>query len=386
MFEIMALIALVVWLYLLTARGGFWLARPREERSPAPAPTAWPPVVAVIPARDEAGTIARCVRSVLGQNYPGSLQAVVVDDGSQDGTGTIAGEAAASIGAHDRLTVLQGRPLPPGWTGKVWAQKQGIDAALGRTPPPHYLLLTDADIDYEDGALKDLVARAENSRTVLTSLMVKLNCQSFAERCLIPAFVFFFQMLYPFAWVNAANRTTAAAAGGCMLLRADALAAAGGMESIRGALIDDCALARRLKTVGPIWLGLTRRVRSIRRYETFASIRKMITRSAYAELRYSWLRLSAATLGMALTFLLGPLLAIFGGGMAALLGLTAWGAMAAALQPTLRLYRLNPLWGAALPLIALTYTIWTIESALQYARGQGGAWKGRIQAAPRGAP
>jgi hopene-associated glycosyltransferase HpnB len=383
MIEIIALIVLAVWLYLLAARGGFWLAGQRDDRPELPGPTAWPTVTAVIPARDEAATIARCVKSVLGQNYPGVLQVVVVDDASQDDTGAIAGAAAASIGAQDRLTVLNGQPLPPGWTGKVWAQKQGVDAALAQTPPPKYLLLTDADIVYAAAALRRIVSRAENGPTVLTSVMARLNCESFAERCCIPAFVFFFQMLYPFAWVNRANR--AAAAGGCMLVRGEALAAAGGIETIRGALIDDCALARQMKKTGPIWLGLSTHVHSIRRYETFGPIRKMITRSAYAELRYSPLRLIAATLGMALTFLAGPLLAIFGSGKPAIIGLIAWGAMTVALQPTLRLYRLNPLWGLALPAIALAYMIWTVESALQYARGQGGAWKGRIQAAPRGA-
>jgi hopene-associated glycosyltransferase HpnB len=385
MFEIIALIAFATWLYLLAARGGFWRARERDDRPDVPGPTVWPPVTAVIPARDEATTIARCLQSVLGQDYPGALQAVVVDDGSNDGTGTIAGEAAAEIGARDRLTVLQGQPLPPGWTGKVWAQKQGVDVALGQSRKPKYLLLTDADIVYAPPALRRLVSRAENGPTVLTSVMAKLNCESVAERCFIPAFVFFFQMLYPFAWVNRRDHATAAAAGGCMLVRADALTASGGIEGIRGALIDDCALAKQLKPAGPMWLGLSTRVQSIRRYDGLGPIRKMITRSAYAELRYSPLRLIATTLAMAVTFLAGPLLAVFGSGTTALLSLATWGAMFIAFQPTLRLYGLNPLWGFALPAIALVYMIWTIESALQYARGRGGAWKGRIQAAPRGA-
>jgi hopene-associated glycosyltransferase HpnB len=385
MVEVFALFLIALWLYLLAARGGFWLAGQRDDRPELPGPAVWPPVTAVIPARDEAATIAHCLQSVLGQDYPGALEAVVVDDGSNDGTGTIAGEAAAAIGTRDRLIVLQGRPLPPGWTGKVWALKQGVDVALGQTRKPKYLLLTDADIVYAPQALRQLVSRAENGPTALTSVMAKLRCESFAERCLIPAFVFFFQMLYPFAWVNRRDRATAAAAGGCMLVRSDALIASGGIDAIRGALIDDCALAKQLKAVGPIWLGLSTRVQSIRRYVGFGPIRRMITRSAYAELRYSPLRLIATTLAMAVTFLAGPLLAVFGSGTAALLGLATWGAMFIAFQPTLRLYGLNPLWGLALPLIALAYMVWTIESALQYARGYGGAWKGRIQAAPRGA-
>lgn len=384
MVEVFALFVLALWLYLLTARGGFWLAGQRDDRPELPGPAVWPPLTAVIPARDEAVTIARCVRSVLGQDYPGKLDVIVIDDNSQDGTGTIAGEAAEAIGARDRLVVLQGRPLPPGWTGKVWALKQGVDFALTQTRKPKYLVLTDADIVYAPPALRRIVSRAENGPTVLTSVVARLHCESFAERCLIPAFVFFFQMIYPFAWVNRRERATAAAAGHCMLVRSDALARTGGIEAIRGALIDDCALAKRLKTVGPIWLGLSTRVQSIRR-DRFGSIRSMITRSAYAELRYSPLLLVAAIVAMAIAFLAGPLLAVFASGTAAWFGLAAWCAMAIAFQPTLRLYDLNPLWGLAVPLIALTYMIWTIESAVQYARGRGGAWKGRFQAAPRDA-
>jgi len=381
MLEIAAVFVLAVWLYLLAGRGGFWLAAERDDRpEPAP-PAAWPDIVAVIPARDEAASIGQTIRSLLGQDYPGALEAIVVDDGSQDGTAAIAAEAAA--GARERLTVLRGRPLPPGWTGKLWAVKQGIEAAGTRRPK--YLLLTDADIVYAPGVLKRLVARAEQGRTVLTSIMVKLRCASFAECSMIPAFVFFFQMLYPFAWVNRPDRATAAAAGGCMLVRADALAASGGIDGIRNALIDDCALAKQMQAVGPIWLGLSEHVASIRSYDGFGPIRRMVTRSAYAELGYSPLLLLGTTLGMALTFLAGPLLAIFAFGTPALLGAATWGLMFAAYQPTLRLYRLNPLWGLALPAIAFLYTLWTVESALQYARGQGGQWKGRVQAAPRGA-
>jgi hopene-associated glycosyltransferase HpnB len=385
MLEILALFVFALWLYLLAGRGGFWLASQRDDRPELAGPTVWPSVTAVIPARDEADSIARCLHSVLGQDYPGALEVVVIDDASQDGTGAIAREAAVNLDARDRLVVMGGRPLTPGWTGKVWALKQGVDFALAQIRKPKYLLLTDADIVYAPQALRRLVSRAENGPTVLTSVMAKLHCESFAERCLIPAFVFFFQMLYPFAWVNRRDHATAAAAGGCMLVRSEALNRAGGIDSIRDALIDDCALAKRLKTVGPIWLGLSTRVQSIRDYDGFGPIRRMITRSAYAELRYSPLRLIATTLAMALAFLAGPLLAVYGSGVAALLGLATWGAMIIAFQPTLRLYGLSPIWGFALPLIALAYMIWTVESALQYALGRGGAWKGRVQAAPRGA-
>jgi hopene-associated glycosyltransferase HpnB len=375
MIEIIALFAFALWVYLLAVRGRFWLAGERDDRGEPSAPAAWPLVTAVIPARDEAAGIGQSVQSLLAQDYPG-LEIIVVDDGSQDGTGDLARAAGA--------TIVQGLPLPAGWTGKVWAQKQGVAAA--RAKSPRYLLLTDADIVYAPGALQRIVARAEQGRLALTSVMVKLRCESLAERAFVPAFVFFFQMLYPFAWVNRPEYATAAAAGGCMLVRSDVLEESGGIDGIRGALIDDCALAAQIKAEAPIWLGLSERVHSIRTYDTFGPIRRMVTRSAYAQLHYSPLQLLGATLGMALTFLAGPLLAIFASGSAALMGAAAWLMMAIAFQPTLRLYRVNPLWGLALPLIALTYMVWTVESALQYARGQGGQWKGRVQAAPRGAP
>jgi hopene-associated glycosyltransferase HpnB len=228
--------------------------------------------------------------------------------------------------------------------------------------------------------LGTLVARAEREKLVLTSLMVELRCESFAERSLIPAFIFFFQMLYPFSWVNRPERATAAAAGGCMLIRAEVLQQAGGIDAIRSALIDDCALAKILKARGPIWLGLTERVRSIRPYPDIDEIRRMVARSAYAQLQYSPLLLAGTVLGMLLTYLAPPLLALFGSGIAQVLGLTTWGLMAVAFQPTLRLYRVSPLWGLALPAIALCYMLFTLDSALQFVRGKGGQWKGRVQA------
>jgi hopene-associated glycosyltransferase HpnB len=278
------------------------------------------------------------------------------------------------------LHVVRGRGLPAGWTGKLWALKQGIDAAMGVQEPPDYLLLTDADIVHSPESLSRLVAHAESNRLVLTSLMVKLRCESFAEHANIPAFIFFFQMLYPFRWVNRPQSTVAAAAGGCMLVRADSLRKAGGIEVIRGALIDDCALAKALKVQGPIWLGLTERVRSIRPYPAFADIRRMVARSAYAQLRYSPLVLLGTVAGMVFTYLVPPLMAIFGIGAARVIGIGTWALMAIAFQPTLRLYRLSPLWGIALPAIALQYMLFTLDSAYQYVRGRGGAWKGRVQA------
>ena len=300
-----------------------------------------------------------------------------MDDDSADGTADIAHAAAQ---ADDRLHVVRGRGLPAGWTGKLWALKQGIDAAMNVQEPPDYLLLTDADIVHSPESLSRLVAHAESKRLVLTSLMVKLRCESFAEHANIPAFIFFFQMLYPFRWVNRPQGTVAAAAGGCMLVRADTLRKAGGIEVIRGALIDDCALAKALKVHGPIWLGLTERVRSIRPYPAFADIRRMVARSAYAQLRYSPLLLLGTVAGMVLTYLVPPLMAIFGSGAARVIGIGTWALMAIAFQPTLRLYRLSPLWGIALPAIALQYMLFTLDSAYQYVRGRGGAWKGRVQA------
>jgi hopene-associated glycosyltransferase HpnB len=258
--------------------------------------------------------------------------------------------------------------------------KQGIDAAMALPQPPDFLLLTDADIVHAPDSLRRLVARAEEKHLALTSLMVKLRCESFAERVSVPAFIFFFQMLYPFSSVNRPQGAVAAAAGGCMLVRTDALREAGGIEVIRGALIDDCSLAKVLKARGPIWLGLTERVHSVRPYPAFGDIRRMVVRSAYAQLRYSPLLLLGTVAGMVLTYLVPPLLAIFSSGAARVMGLTAWLLMAVAFQPTLRFYRRSPLWGIALPAIALQYMIFTLDSAYLYVRGRGGSWKGRMQA------
>jgi len=305
---------------------------------------------------------------------------IVVDDQSRDATAQVARDAAAALGAAQRLTVLPGRPLPPGWTGKLWAQHQGVEAAASVLQPPAYLLLTDADIVYAADALRQLVARAQSGDHVLTSLMAKLRCQSLAERMFIPAFVFFFQMLYPFSWANNPRRATAAAAGGCMLVRRRALHAAGGFAAIRGALIDDCALAKALKAHGPIWIGLTERVRSIRAYPAVADIRRMVARTAYAQLRYSPVLLAGTVIGLAFTYLAPAVLAVFAGGAARVLGIAAWLLMALAFQPMLRFYGVARFWGLALPAIAATYMAFTLDSAYQHARGRGGMWKGRAQA------
>jgi hopene-associated glycosyltransferase HpnB len=276
--------------------------------------------------------------------------------------------------------VISGRALPPGWTGKLWAQNQGMEAAEVSAEPPEFILFTDADIVYVPDELRQLITRARSGGVVLTSLMAKLRCESFAERMFVPAFIFFFQMLYPFAWANNPRSRTAAAAGGCMLVRREALRAAGGMASIRNALIDDCALAKRLKAHGPIWIGMTDGVKSVRAYPAVEDIRKMVSRTAYAQLQYSPLILMGAVAGLAITYLFPVLLTIFAAGLAQILGLAAWLLMALAFQPILRFYRVSPLWGVALPAIAATYMAFTLDSAYQHARGRGGMWKGRAQA------
>jgi hopene-associated glycosyltransferase HpnB len=370
---------LVIWAYLVAARGGFWRAADRDGETPA-RPEPWPSVTAVIPARDEAESVGATVASLLRQDYPGRFTVIVVDDQSRDGTAAVARDAAVEAGAGDRLTVLPGQPLPGGWTGKLWAQQQGIAHAESAAPPPDYLLLTDADIAYAPDAVTNLAARAEQGGLVLTSLMAKLRCQSFAERMFVPAFIFFFQMLYPFAWANDPRRGTAAAAGGCMLVRADALQKAGGVAAIRTALIDDCALAKLLKRQGPISITLTERVRSIRAYPAIADIRHMVSRSAYAQLNYSPLLLAGCILGLALTYLAPVALAIFAGGVPQFIGIFTWLLMAFAFRRTLRFYGLSILWAPLLPAIAAIYMAFTLDSAYQHGRGRGGMWKGRAQA------
>ena len=376
-YAIIAAAALAGWFYLIAARGAFWLASVRDDGCPL-LPTAWPAVIAVVAARDEAGCIAESIGSLLGQDYPGALSVVVVDDQSSDATAAVALRAAKTRGASDRLTIVAGQAPPAGWMGKTWAQQQGIELAQRQSPAPSYLLLTDADIVHAPDTLACLVARAQSTGSVLTSLIAKLHCESFAERALIPAFIFFFQMLYPFRWVNEPERPTATAAGGCMLVRCDVLAQAGGIAAIAGAVIDDCALAARLKACGPIWLGLTERVRSIRAYPGLAEIRQMVTRSAYAQLKYSPILLAGTIAGLALVYVTPVLFALFGRGGAQELGLAAWLLMSVSFGPTLRFYRMSLLCGPALPAIALVYIAFTIDAAYQHARRGDAVWKGRV--------
>ena len=373
---IAACLPLAIWAYLIAFRGGFWLAGERDDRGQPADPQTWPAVTAVAPARDEADVIARSIGSLLAQDYPGPFRVVLVDDSSSDGTARI----AEGLGAQGALTVLKGAPLAPGWTGKLWAMSQGVEAATAGDPPPKYLLLTDADIAHAPDNLRRLVARAEAGNLALTSLMARLSCANAAERLLIPAFVYFFAMVYPFAKVNDAKSRVAGAAGGVMLARADALAAAGGIAAIRTALIDDCTLGALMKGQGPIWLGLTDRAESIRPYGSVGEIGRMISRSAYAQLNYSPLVLIGAVLGMVVTYLAAPLVAIFAPNPWRWAGVAAWLLMALSFQPTLRFYRRSPLWGLALPAIGALYTAFTVQSAIDVWRGRGGAWKGRAQA------
>jgi hopene-associated glycosyltransferase HpnB len=376
-----ALVALALWLHLLLGRGRFWTGSVRDDRgAPEAMASRWPAVVAVVPARNEAEMIPDSVASLLRQDYPGPFSVILVDDDSSDPTLAVARGLAG--GAPGRLAIVQGAKLPAGWTGKLWAVSQGVAHALQAPQPPEYLLLTDADIAYAPDALRALVRRAEAGELALVSLMAKLRCRSLAERALVPAFIFFFQMLYPFAWVNRRQAATAAAAGGCMLVRRSALAAAGGIDSIRGALIDDCALAARLKQHGPIWLGLTERVRSLRPYPAFGDIRRMVARSAYAQLRFSPWWLVATVAGLAVAYLAAPLIALLGSGSARWIAAAAWALMALAFWPTVRFYRVSPAWTVCLPAIAAVYLGFTLDSALQHARGRGGLWKGRAQALP----
>jgi hopene-associated glycosyltransferase HpnB len=373
-----AALGVLAWAYLLAARGGFWRARERDELLHAHDVARWPTVCAVIPARDEAEAIGDNVSALLEQDYPGEFSIVVVDDHSSDDTAAIV-RALSERARPARLRVIVAPPLRSGWMGKLSAVAAGIREA----GDVDYLLLTDADIRHAADSLRTLVALAHTRHLVLASRMAMLRCDSVAERALVPAFVFFFQMLYPFAWVNDPRRAIAGAAGGCMLVHRDTLARAGGIGAIRGALIDDCALARLLKPRGPVHLALSERAVSVRRYGAFRDIRRMVVRSAYTELRHSPARLAFVVVAMLIVFVAPPLFALFGSGVARGLGLVAWVAMALAFVPTLVFYRRSPAWGCAFPAIAAAYLAMTLESAYAHWRGRGGEWKGRIGHAAR---
>lgn len=368
-------VSLLTWIYLLLARGGFW--RMQSDVDPPAAPdTPARRIAIIVPARNEADSVAHSIPSLLRQNYPGATHIFLVDDHSSDGTADIARQAAQEAGGSDRLTVVEAQPLPRGWTGKLWAVSQGLEAAGSFAA--EYYLLTDADVVHEPDNLASLVLRAESAGFDLVSLMVKLRCQSLAERILIPAFVFFFFKLYPPAWVARPDRRTAAAAGGCMLIRPAALARIGGIASIRDQLIDDCALARAVKSGGRIWLGSASTASSLRHYQSWTEVGRMISRTAFTQLRHSTLLLFVVFMGMIITYLAPPIL-LFLGPWAVAFGASAWLLQSIAYWPTLRFYGLSLLWAPLLPLAALFYLGATAFSAVQYWQGRGGLWKGRVQ-------
>jgi len=376
-----ALASVLIWLGLLFARGGFWRADQKLDITGATKEEA-APVVVVIPARDEVHTIGRTVHSLLRQDYPGPLKVIVVDDNSGDGTAEAARAAAERDDEKAALDVIQGKPLAEGWSGKLWAIHQGLEHARAIAPDARFVLLTDAEIEHNKGNLSRLVARAVREDRVLVSLMVRLRCVSGWEKLLIPAFVFFFQKLYPFPRVNNPHARTAGAAGGCMLVRRDDLEAIGGVEAIRDALIDDCALARKLKTRGSIWLGLATRTRSLRRYEDQGEIWRIVTRTAFTQLGYSAFALAAMMAFMVLAYLWPPVALAWGLGsadpIAAGLGGLAWVMIAVAYWPTLKVYRMARWRSLTLPLAALLYSGMTLDSARRHWMGQGRAWKGRV--------
>jgi hopene-associated glycosyltransferase HpnB len=327
-------------------------------------------VTAVVPARNEADVVGRAVGSLAAQQYAGEFHMILVDDASQDGTAGIALEAAP------QLRVVTARPLPPGWTGKMWAVAEGVRAA-----DSDYLLLTDADIVHPPEHLAELVARAQQGAYDLVSYMVRLECRTLAEQALIPAFVFFFFLLYPPAWIRDPRRRTAGAAGGCILVRRAALERIGGIASIGGELIDDCALARAVKqSGGRVWLGLSDTAASIRQYRTFGEIGHMISRTAFTQLGYSPLVLAGTVAGLAVTYLAPPLLTFAGPhGAASGMGAIAWLVMTAAYWPAVRYAKRHWFWAPLLPAVALFYLGATLHSALAHWRGRGGMWKGRAQ-------
>lgn len=379
---ILSAVSLALWLYLLLGRDGFWRARPRiEDETPSPPPS-WPPVVAIVPARNEAAHVGAALRSLLAQNYPGEFAIVLVDDSSTDETGEMA-RSLTSGGSH-RLDVIEAAALPSGWSGKLWAVAHGLQHAAHVLPEARYALMTDADIAHAPESLARLVAKAEAERLDLVSLMVNLRCASFWERFLIPPFVFFFQKLYPFAAVNDPSRRLAAAAGGCMLVRRQALRGAGGIEAIRDRLIDDVALAQAIKSRpggGRIWLGLSTTTVSLRVYDQLGAVWNMVARSADTQLRHSVPLLVATVMGMVLIYLVPPIAVAIGAALADGpsfgLGVMGTALMAACYMPMTRMYGLHACWSLTLPAAAVLYIAMTVDSAIRYRRGVGGQWKGR---------
>ncbi len=374
----LAALSLLIWVYLAFAHGGFWKVSRLVVSEDAPVSSDRLPVIAaVVPARNEADVVGRCIASLLRQRGV-HIHIVLVDDGSTDGTSQAAAAAGPEPADSTRLKILQGQPLPEGWSGKLWAVQQGIQQAQALNPD--FFLLTDADILHSPDNIQNLAAIAKAGNHDLVSVMVKLHCETLAERALIPAFVFFFLMLYPPAWIANPRRKTAGAAGGCILIRRSALEKAGGIPAIRHEIIDDCALARRVKdSGGSVLLGLSADTRSVRPYGSFAAIGRMISRAAFNQLRHSTLLLFGTLLGLAITYVAPPALLLSGHRVPAWIAASAWLLMASCFLPTIRLYRLNPLWSLGLPAIAVFYMGATLHSALKFWTGRGGEWKGRVQ-------
>lgn len=381
MLTLLAAISLAAWLYLFFAHQGFWHADqklPRETRPLA----AWPSVVAIVPARDEAATIAQCIGTLAAQRYQGSFRIILVDDGSVDGTAMLARDAAPG----ERLSIISAPPLAEGWTGKLWAMNAGLTRANEDGLAPIYYWFTDADIVHPPDTLARLVAKAASRHRDLVSLMVRLHCKHTWERVLIPAFIYFFQMLYPFRAANDDASPVAAAAGGCVLIKRETLLAAGGLVPIRGEIIDDCALARLIKRAsGRIWIGLSDASASLREATHLAPLWSMVRRTAFTQLKYSPLLLLGTVAGLTLVFLVPPLVAVtwpLHGSVAAAVGLLAWLLMTLSYIPTLRDYGLARWRALTLPLAAALYTAMTFSSAWAHWARRGGAWKGRTYSAP----
>ncbi|MGW1198510.1 glycosyltransferase [Streptomyces sp. NPDC002536] len=379
--------SLAAWLWLLLAQGFFW--RTDVRLPPRTPPARWPSVAVVVPARDEAEVLSSSLPSLLAQDYPGRAEIFLVDDGSTDGTGELARALADAHGGLPLTVDAPGEP-GPGWTGKLWAVRHGMALARARTDA-EYLLLTDADIAHAPDSLRELVAAAVSGGLDLVSQMARLRVATFWERLVVPAFVYFFAQLYPFRRVNRPGARTAAAAGGCVLLRREAAERAGVPECIRQAVIDDVALSRAVqRSGGRIWLGLADRVDSVRPYPRLAQLWRMVSRSAYAQLLHSPLLLAGTVAGLAVVYLVPPVAVVAGavtGGVVPLVaGAAAWTVMTGTYLPMLRYYR-QPLWLAPLlPFTALLYLLMTVDSAVQHHRGRGAAWKGRTYARPEAAP
>jgi hopene-associated glycosyltransferase HpnB len=382
--DILGIVTLAIWLHLFFGRGWFWRVKNLDANADRAKPqVVFPKIVAVVPARNEAKTIGEVVTSLVRQDYWGAFFIVIVDDHSDDETAAIASRVSMEHGAEEKVRVVTASALPAGWTGKLWALNEGVVTADAEAPAFYWF--TDADITHAPDALRRLVARAEQNNLGLASFMVLLQAKTLPERALIPAFLYFFLMLYPPQWIADEDLTTAGAAGGCILLRREALDRIGGLASIRGEVIDDCALARAVKeSGGQVWMGLTRESASLRAYGTFGEIRDLIARTAFTQLRYSTLFLAGTLAGMFLTYLAPVMLLFVHDSTVRLLGLLAWLLMTLSFLPTVRFYRLSAAWAPLLPLTALFYSYATWLSAVRYWMGKGGLWKGRAQA-PKGA-